>query len=131
MRTVSSFIVAVTLILASTCAADFTRLTPLPAPKVVASAEPFSEHYLAENMLKPPTITGHRAEYASRNLGVRTFIDFDFGRPVRLAAFQHIQAAQVEAGVIMIYQIQPFVGCAPIGPGAIGTLLGQGIAGPG
>ncbi len=71
--------------------ADFTRLTQLPAPKVVASAEPFSDHYLAENMLKPPTPSVYRSEYASRNLGVKTFVDFDFGRPVRLAAFQHIQ----------------------------------------
>jgi hypothetical protein len=91
MRTVFSFIFTAILAFVNVCAADFTRLTPLPAPKIVASAEPFSEHYLAENMLKPPTPSGHRAEFASRGLGVKTFVDFDFGRPVRFAAFQHIQ----------------------------------------
>ena len=76
-------------------AAEAGRYTPLQAastPKIVAAAEAFGANYNAENLLKEPTPGGgRRAEYASRGAGVRTFIDFDFGQPVRLAAFRHVQ----------------------------------------
>jgi hypothetical protein len=69
----------------------FTRLVPAKAV-VAAAAKAFpGGGYEAENVLKPPTPSGHRAEYASHGKGAQTFIDFDLGRPVRVAAFRHIQ----------------------------------------
>jgi hypothetical protein len=81
----------VTLLPADIGAAEFTPLTPLDPPRIVASAPAFDENYLADNLLKPVTAAGHRSDYASRGLGARTFVDFDFGKPVRLAAFRHVQ----------------------------------------
>ncbi|HPA16745.1 MAG TPA: hypothetical protein PLU30_03280 [Verrucomicrobiae bacterium] len=75
---------------------EFHRLAPLPAPKIIAAAEAFSESYAAENILKPPTPGGRRFEYASRGMGARTFIDF--GKPVRIAAFRHVIVRLFGAG---------------------------------
>ena len=76
---------------ASADGSSFTRLVPAEA-KILAAAPAFpGGGYNAENLLKPPAPSGHRAEYASHGLGARTFIDFDLGRPVRVAAFRHIQ----------------------------------------
>jgi len=69
----------------------FTPLSPAPAPKIIAAAEAFSDSYRAENILAPPSPSGHRADYASRGLAERTYLDFDFGGPVTLAAFRHLQ----------------------------------------
>ena len=72
-------------------AAPFTRLVPLEA-KILAAAPAFAGGaFNVENILKPAGPRGHRAEYATRGQGVRTFIDFDFGRAVPVAAFRHIQ----------------------------------------
>ncbi len=71
--------------------ARFTPLIPTTPPKIVASAEAFSASYSVDNILKPPTPTGLHADYASRGLGERTFIDFDFGQAKPLAAFRHTQ----------------------------------------
>ena len=71
---------------------SFQRLERVPAPKIIASAEAFhGGGWEAANLLKPATPSGYLAEYASRGKGVQTFVDFDFGQSVRLAAFQHIQ----------------------------------------
>lgn len=70
---------------------SFTRLVPVN-PTILAAAPAFpGGGYNAENILKPPTPSGHRAEYASHGKGAQTFIDFDMGRPERVAAFRHIQ----------------------------------------
>ena len=70
---------------------SFTRLAPLQV-KVLAAAPAFpGGGYSAENVLKPASPTGHRAEYASHGQGAKTFIDFDLGGPVKVAAFRHIQ----------------------------------------
>ncbi len=69
----------------------FTPLQAVAPPRIVAAAEAFGANYGAENLLKPPASSGRRAEYASRALGARTFVDVDFGRPVHLAAFRHVQ----------------------------------------
>ena len=76
--------------------ARFTPLTPLPAPKIVAAAEAFSEAFVAQNVLKPALASGGHMEYASRGLGAKTFIDFDFGKPMRLAAFRHVQRSTID-----------------------------------
>ena len=71
-------------------AATYTRLVPVEA-KIVAAAPAFSAAYSAENILPPPNPSGRRAEYASRGQGTRTFIDFDLGRSLPVAAFRHVQ----------------------------------------
>ena len=72
-------------------AAGYTRLVPT-RPRVLAAAPAFpGGGYNADNVLKPPAPSGYRAEYASHGLGAQTFIDFDLGDSVRVAAFRHIQ----------------------------------------
>lgn len=73
-------------------AATFQRLERLPAPAILASADAFpGGGWGAENLTKPPAPEGYRGEYASRGQGVKTFVDFDFGRAVPLAGFRHVQ----------------------------------------
>lgn len=69
----------------------FTPLEPLPRPKIVRSAEAYpGGGYNAENLLDGRFGGGPRSEYASAGKGLETFVDFDFGRPARIAAFQHV-----------------------------------------
>ena len=87
-------LVALAFARAGALAADthsFTPLQPLPAPRIIAAAEAFSGSYSADNLLQPPSPGRRRAEYASRGAGTRTFVDFDFGQPVSMAAFRHVQ----------------------------------------
>lgn len=74
-------------------AADaFWRLAPVPAPKILRAAEAIPDAgHEAENIVKPAPLAFRHPEYASNGKGVGTFIDFDLGRPVRLAAMRHIQ----------------------------------------
>ena len=73
-------------------AAAFQRLERLPAPKIIAAAAAFpGGGWEADNLVKPSAPGGYRPEYASHAKGARTFVDFDFGQPVPLAAFRHIQ----------------------------------------
>ncbi len=67
--------------------AGFTRLEPLPAPKIVASAEAYpGGRHEARNI-----IDGNpRTEYASASLGTNTFLELDFGAPMSVAAFRHV-----------------------------------------
>jgi alpha-mannosidase len=72
-------------------ASGYTRLVPAGA-RIIAAAPAFpGGGYNAENMLKPAAPSGYRAEYASHGLGAQTFVDFDLGAPVRVAAFRHMQ----------------------------------------
>jgi len=65
---------------------QFTRLEPLAAPKVVGSAEAYpGGRYQARNLVDGNT----RTEYSSNAKGTETFVEFDFGRSVRIAAFRH------------------------------------------
>lgn len=72
-------------------ARQYTPLKLIPAPQVIASAAAFSESYRVENIVEPYRPGAHRADYASKGLAARTFIDFDFGHPITVAAFRHIQ----------------------------------------
>ena len=70
--------------------ASFTRLRPLPAPRIVASAkdypgEGFRVAHLCDGL--------ERTEYSSDGLGTNTFVEFDFGTPVALAGFKHLDRA--------------------------------------
>ena len=65
---------------------SFTRLEPLPTPRIVASAEAYpGGHHDVANLAdgKPQT------EYSSNSKGTNTFVEFDFGAPVSVAAFRH------------------------------------------
>jgi hypothetical protein len=65
----------------------FTRLDPLPAPRIVASAEAYpGAQFNVTNILagKP------RREYSSHGKGTNTFIEFDFGALTSVAAFRHV-----------------------------------------
>ena len=66
--------------------ARFTRLTLLPAPKIVATAEEFpGTSFVASHL-----IDGNpKTEFASAGKGTNTFVEFDFGSPVRIGGFRH------------------------------------------
>ncbi|MFA6564164.1 MAG: glycosyl hydrolase-related protein [Verrucomicrobiia bacterium] len=92
MRTVTNLVLSITLLLAggtlplATAADTFTRLTPLRAPKVVAVAEEFpGGNYVATRLLDGNLKT----EFASHGKGTNTFVEFDFGAPVRIGGFRH------------------------------------------
>jgi alpha-mannosidase len=66
---------------------SFTRLEPLPTPKIVASAEAYpGGSYNVGNIIDGNPQT----EYSSTSLGTKTFIEFDFGAPTIVAAFRHL-----------------------------------------
>jgi alpha-mannosidase len=68
-------------------ARSFTRLEPLPAPKIIASTPAYpGGHHKVGNLLdgKP------RTEYSSNSKGTNTFVEFDFGAPTAIAAFRHV-----------------------------------------
>ncbi|MBK9140822.1 MAG: hypothetical protein IPM17_19060 [Verrucomicrobia bacterium] len=68
-------------------AGDFVRLLPVPAPRITASAPDFpgGNHRVAHL-----TDGNVRSEYSSSSKGTETFVEFDFGAPVPLAAFRHV-----------------------------------------
>lgn len=78
---------AISLSLASTALAQFTPLTPLPAPRIVASAAayPGGSHEVS-HLLDGSTKT----EYSSDGKGVETYVHFDFGGAVNVGAFRHV-----------------------------------------
>jgi len=64
---------------------------PLPAPEISNSATAYpGGGYEADNLVDGLDDGSHRSEYASASKGTDTFIDFDFGRPTRIAAFRHV-----------------------------------------
>lgn len=67
--------------------AAFTRLEPLPAPRIAAAAEeyPGGNHKAAHLTDGRP-----QSEYSSNGKGTATFVEFDFGAPVKLAGFRHL-----------------------------------------
>jgi hypothetical protein len=69
----------------------FTPLLPLPAPALAGAAEAYpGGAYEADNILDGIADGTYRSEYASASKGTGTFIDFDFGKPTRIAAFKHV-----------------------------------------
>jgi len=69
-------------------AGRFTPLTPLAAPKLLASSEPYPG-MPATNLLDGKEHT----EHSSNGKGTATFLELDFGRPVRVAAYRHVDRA--------------------------------------
>ncbi len=65
----------------------FVRLAPLSAPKIAASAEEFpGGNYGPAQLLDGLPNT----EYASNSKGIQTYVEFDFGKPVNIGAFRHV-----------------------------------------
>ena len=86
---VVSLVVALAACWASRAGAEgaFVRLTPLKSPRVVAAAEcypggAYSAAYLLDGV--------ENSEYASNGKGTNTFVEFDFGAPVIIGAFRHV-----------------------------------------
>jgi len=72
---------------ASAQAAQFTPLTPLPAPEIASSATP----YPGGNFNVSRLLDGDmKTEYATDGKGMDTFVEFRFAGPVSVAAFRHI-----------------------------------------
>ena len=87
---------AACLVSAEAAAASYTRIAPVQAKVVGAAPEFPGGGYRAENLLKPAAPGGFRSEYASHGQGQRTFVDFDLGKPVPVAAFRHIQRRTID-----------------------------------
>ena len=63
---------------------SYVRLSPLPAPRIVAAAEEYpGGNHKAAHLLDGDV----RTEYSSNAKGTDTFVEFDFGRPVRIGGF--------------------------------------------
>ncbi len=70
----------------------YQRLIETPIPSIIGASEMFpGGFYEAKNIIEPITLKGFRREYASNGKGTETLIDFDFGKPLPVAAFRHIQ----------------------------------------
>ena len=67
-------------------AAEFTSLAPVTTERIVSSSpavgKRFAAHRLVDGNLK--------TEYASKDQGTNTVVEFDFGRPMRIIAFRHV-----------------------------------------
>ncbi|MBN1442254.1 MAG: discoidin domain-containing protein, partial [Planctomycetes bacterium] len=73
-------------------AAAWTPAIPLPAPRVIRSAEAYSGGgYEASNLVDGEGERGRRSEYASAGRGTETFVDFDLGDVAAISAFRHLE----------------------------------------
>jgi hypothetical protein len=68
-------------------AAGFTRLAPLPKPTITASAAEYPGGAFRVRHLLDGVA---RTEYSSDGKGTNTFVEFDFGAPVVIAGFRHV-----------------------------------------
>ena len=67
---------------------NFTKLEPLPAPRILNSADSYpGGNYGPANLLDGKI----RSEYSSNGKGTNTFVEFDFGTPAVIAAFSHLE----------------------------------------
>ena len=71
---------------AASAAALFTPLLPLSNPKILSSAAYPGGQHKAQNLLD----NNPRTEFSSDNGGTNTYVEFDFGAPVQVAAFRHV-----------------------------------------
>ena len=80
------FIITALLLVVSPALAEFTRLSPVPPPKIIASATEFPGGNFAATRLLDGNL---KTEFASHGKGTNTFVEFDFGAPVRIGGFRH------------------------------------------
>ena len=64
----------------------YEPLLKVPTPRILTNSVPYSDSYSVEQIIDG----NQRTEYSSKGDGTNTFIEFDFGAPVRIAAFKHI-----------------------------------------
>ena len=70
----------------SALGASYVRLQPLPAPRIIAAAEEYpGGNYKAAHLIDGDV----RTEYSSNAKGTDTFVEYDFGKPVRIGGFRH------------------------------------------
>ena len=73
-------------------ASEFTPILPLDPPKVVGSSKPFATGSWQPGRL----VDGNpQTEFASASEGVGTHVDFDFGKAVAVAGFEHVDRNDV------------------------------------
>ncbi|MHB8863895.1 MAG: glycoside hydrolase family 38 N-terminal domain-containing protein, partial [Pirellulaceae bacterium] len=110
--------------------ATFTPLSALPGPQIIQKAEEYPDrNFAVERILDDRA----ESEYASSGQGTGTFIDFDFGKPVAIAGFQHVDrqdVATIEAAELTFADqpdFQPVLATEPIDhvntPGGTTTAL--------
>ena len=81
---------AAALLCSASAVADppaFATLVPLPAPRIVASAEDYPGGGFTPEKLLDGDAT---SAFATNGKGTDTFVEFDFGQTVRVAAFRHV-----------------------------------------
>lgn len=81
-----AFMAASCVAVAANSGGTFRRLAPLPAPKIIASAEEFpGGNYAATRLVDGDPKT----EFASHGKGAGTFLEFDFGTTVEIGGLRH------------------------------------------
>lgn len=83
-------------------AAEFTPLVPITTVRIVSGSSAYAKAFSAAHLLDGNLKT----EYASKNEGTNTAVVFDFGRPMRVIAFRHVDRndlATVAASVLEFY----------------------------
>lgn len=68
-------------------AGTFTRLDPLPPPRIVAHSEAYPGGRFEPANL---TDTDPRTEYSSTGVGTNTYVEFEFHQPSSIRAFRHV-----------------------------------------
>lgn len=77
---------------AANAARSFTPLVPLKSPRVTDCAEEYpGGSYVVEHLVDGR----EQSEYASNGRGTETFVEFDFGRPVRVRGLRHVDRQDV------------------------------------
>lgn len=86
----------------SASAVQFTALTPVMTVTIVSNSPAFSKAFAVAHLLDG----NPKTEYASRNRGTNTMVEFDFGQPTRILAFRHVDRndmATVAASTLEFY----------------------------
>src|SRR5581483_4005922 len=65
----------------------YTRLVPLPAPRISAATD--AVFLTASNPVDNLVDGDPKTEFASAGRGLDTFVEFDFGAPTAIAGFRH------------------------------------------
>ncbi|MDE3067435.1 MAG: hypothetical protein KGJ60_07765 [Verrucomicrobiota bacterium] len=101
-RSVSKFRLSALLLGWATSASAFTSLAPVTMTRIVSSSPAYSEQFAVAHLVDGNSKT----EYASKDQGTNTMVEFDFGRPTRIVAFRHVDrndAATVAASKLEFY----------------------------
>ncbi len=85
MKMIRKLLLAAVL-LSFSARAGFTPLVLLETPQIIAGSPAFGGGWEPRNLFDGNL----RTAYASAGKGAATFLDFDFGKPVALAAFKHV-----------------------------------------